>query len=75
MTADTGVIGYDGTPKVDNSQTEWTGAPSAGRAAPGVGSVSGPFTMAAGASTGNGASGSFTYDEAGLLPLQGQWHF
>jgi len=69
VVADTNVVGYDGTPKANVTQIEWIGAPAGGRPAPGVGSLSGgpAFSTAASATTGNGASGSFTYDEVGYF--------
>ncbi|NDY89870.1 DUF6701 domain-containing protein [Ideonella livida] len=68
--AGTGTPGYAGTPEVDATLLEWTGAPSGGRPAPGVGTLSGAFTTAASASTGNGASGSFSYSEVGYFRLR-----
>jgi MSHA biogenesis protein MshQ len=70
LNASTGVVGYDGTPKVDNSLLEWTGVPattSGGLAAPGTGTISGTFNAAA-AATGNNAVGTaFTYSEVGYF--------
>lgn len=73
LTADTTTAGYNGKLKIDTSKTEWLSAPSGGRAAPGVGTVSGlsgsiptPATLA----TGNGASDNFTYDEVGYFRFQ-----
>ena len=58
LTAGTGKAGYDGTPQIDASKTEWTGAPTGGVASPGVGVLGGVFTQAAASATGNGAIGS-----------------
>ncbi len=70
LTADATTKGYFGTPSVAVSMAEWPGAPAGGRAAPGVGTVSGAFTTAASIGTGNGATGSFTYDEVGYFRLK-----
>lgn len=73
LTANTGVVGYNGNPKADPSLLEWLSAPTGGRAAPGTGTLDGStpgdlsFATAASAATGNGASGNFTYDEAGYF--------
>lgn len=73
LTANTGVVGYDGNPKADPSLIEWLNVPAGGRAAPGTGTLDGStagspvFSTAALATTGNGATGSFTYDEAGYF--------
>ena len=73
LTAGTGKAGYDGTPQIDASKTEWTGAPTGGVASPGVGVLGGVFTQAAASATGNGASGSaFTYSEVGYFRFQAQ---
>ncbi len=76
LTANTGVAGYDGKPKVAPTLVEWLNAPTGGRAAPGVGTLDGSasgnlaFSTAASAASGNGASGSFVYDEAGYFRFQ-----
>jgi len=71
LSADTGVPGYDDLPKLDLSKLEWLNVPSGGRAAPGVGSLSGSFLNPADGITGNAASGSsFTYDEVGYFRFQ-----
>ncbi|MDR3370374.1 DUF6701 domain-containing protein [Rhodoferax sp.] len=69
VTVDTNKVGYDGTPKVNGALLEWPYVPVGGRASPGVGNLSGGpvFSGAASVSTGNGASGSFTYDEVGYF--------
>lgn len=73
LIANTGVAGYNGKPKADPSLIEWPGAPTGGRSAPGTGTLDGStpgnlsFATAASSATGNGASGSFTYDEAGYF--------
>ncbi len=69
VTADTNKVGYDGTPKANVALLEWPGVPAGGRAVPGVGTLSGgpAFSGAASVATGNGASGSFTYDEVGYF--------
>lgn len=79
LVANTGVVGYDGKPKADPAQIEWPGVPAGGRATPGTGTLDGSTpgdlsfaTAVAAAVSGNGASGSFTYDETGYFPLQGQ---
>ena len=71
--ADTGVVGYDGNPKANSALIEWLNVPAGGRASPGTGVLDGStpgvldFSTAASAANGNGASGSFTYDEAGYF--------
>jgi len=72
ITADTGKAGYDGTPKVDTTLIEWPNVPSGGRAAPGAGTLSGGATLttAAASTTGNGASGNYSYDEAGYFRIK-----
>lgn len=71
LTANTGVPGYDGTPRIDASRIEWLSAPVGGRAAPGVGLLGGIFTVPATATAGNGASGNaFTYDDVGYFRFQ-----
>ncbi len=73
LTAGTGKVGYDGTPQIDASKTEWTGAPAGGVTSPGVGVLGGVFTQAAVSATGNGASGSaFTYSEVGYFRFKAQ---
>lgn len=73
LTANTGVVGYDGSPVADASLTEWANVPTGGRASPGTGVLDGTtsgdlsFSTAASATTGNGASGTFTYDDAGYF--------
>jgi len=68
LAADTGVPGYDDLPKIDGSKLDWSNAPAGGRAAPGVGALSGAFGVQANPATGNGAAGAgFTYDEAGYF--------
>jgi hypothetical protein len=68
LVTDTGVPGYDDLPKIDGNQLDWSNAPVGGRAAPGVGVLSGAFSVPANPVTGNGASGmSFTYDEVGYF--------
>ncbi|MDR0576245.1 MAG: DUF11 domain-containing protein, partial [Candidatus Accumulibacter sp.] len=72
LQADSGAAGYDGLPKANPSLVEWPGAPATGRAAPGTGALEGSagalsFANPAQAATGNGANGSFTYDEAGYF--------
>ena len=72
LVADTGVAGYNNTPKANPGRLEWTGAPAGGRASPGSGTLDGAIPgnlvfSAASATTGNGASGSFVYDEAGYF--------
>lgn len=73
LTANTGVAGYDGNPKADPSLIEWQNVPAGGRGSPGTGTLDGStsgspvFSTAASATTGNGAAGSFTYDEAGYF--------
>ncbi len=70
LAADTGTPGYDGTPAVDPSLIEWLSAPS------GTGTLSGSFTTAATASSGNGASGSaFLYDEVGYFRFKAKGVF
>ncbi|MBI3713438.1 MAG: hypothetical protein HY253_10830 [Burkholderiales bacterium] len=71
LTATTGVLGYDGTPQVNNALLNWAFVPAGGLVAPGVGSVAGTFSPANSA-TGTATGSSFTYSEAGyfsFLPL------
>jgi uncharacterized repeat protein (TIGR01451 family) len=81
LTAGTGVVGYDGKPKADPAQIEWAGAPAGGRPVPpgpgtGAGTLDGftagdlSFATAASAANGNGASGSFRYDEVGYFSFK-----
>ncbi len=73
LTANTGVVGYDGIPKVNPALLDWPNVPSGGRAAPGTGNLIGIFTDAADSSTGNEATGSeFKYDEVGYFKFQPQ---
>ncbi len=73
LIANTGVAGYTGNPKVNPALLEWPNAPAGGRASPGTGTLDGStpgdllFATAASAANGNGASGSFTYDEVGYF--------
>lgn len=67
LSAGTGVIGYDDKPQIAPSLLEWPNAPTGGRVSPGTGTLAGSFSTAASAATGNGASGSFTYDEVGYF--------
>jgi hypothetical protein len=67
LTAGTSTKGYFGTPVIDATKVQWPSAPAGGRAAPSVGTVGGTFTTAASVGTGNGATGSFTYDEVGYF--------
>jgi MSHA biogenesis protein MshQ len=67
LSADTDVVGYDNTPQANPSLLEWLNVPTGGRASPGTGTLGGSFSTAASAATGNGASGSFTYDEVGYF--------
>lgn len=70
LVADSGQPGYNGTPQLDAGKIEWPGAPA------GVGSLSGAFTTAASAATGNGARGdAFSYAEAGYFRFQPQGVF
>ena len=85
LTANTNTPGYNGQPKVkaipnpvtaNSAAIQWAGAPSNGRVADalnglqaGVGVLSGNFGMADSAS-GNGASGSFAYDEVGYFQFK-----
>lgn len=69
LTASTGVVGYNGTPKVNNSLLEWTGVPSTangGLPVPGTGTVTGVFG-AANVATGNTVGTAFTYSEVGYF--------
>ncbi|MBK7325590.1 MAG: DUF11 domain-containing protein [Propionivibrio sp.] len=81
LSANTGVVGYDGNPKANPVLIEWLSAPSGGRPAPGTGALDGStpgnlsFTTAAAVATGNGASGSFTYDETGYFRFKAQGVF
>lgn len=71
LTANTGVVGYDGTPQVNNALLNWASVPAGGLVAPGVGSLSGVFA-AANPVTGNTSGAAFTYSEVGyfqFLPL------
>ena len=71
--ADTGVAGYNGSPKANAGLIEWPNVPAGGRVAPGTGILAGilagelTFTTAANAASGNGASGNFTYDDVGYF--------
>lgn len=65
LTAGTGVAGYDGNPKANPALIEW-GSVSTG-ALDGSTPGSPVFSTAALAATGNGASGSFTYNEVGYF--------
>jgi MSHA biogenesis protein MshQ len=72
LTANTGIAGYDGSPKANPALIEWFNAPSEGRASPGTGTLDGstpgsPVFSAASAATGNGASGNFTYNDVGYF--------
>jgi hypothetical protein len=67
LNAGTATKGYFGTPTVDPTKVQWPGVPATGRAAPGVGTLGGSFTTPASVGTGNGATGSFTYDEVGYF--------
>lgn len=67
LTAGSATKGYFGTPVIDATKVQWPGVPAGGRTAPGVGAVGGIFTTAASIGTGNGATGSFTYDEMGYF--------
>lgn len=69
LTANTGVAGYDGKPKADPSLIEWLNAPTGGSAGTLDGSTPGStvFSTAASVATGNGATGSFAYDEVGYF--------
>jgi len=73
LVANTGVAGYDGKPKADPALIEWPDVPVGGRSTPGTGTLDGStpgdltFATAAVAASGNGASGSFTYDETGYF--------
>ena len=71
LNAVTGVLGYDGTPAVVPSLTEWqsppsSGPPSGGRPAPGVGTVAGAFAAAL-PTTGTATGSQFTYNEVGYF--------
>lgn len=71
LIANTDMPGYDGTPTLDSSRLEWLGAPVGGKSAPGAGTISGTFSTAASAATGNGATGTtFKYDEVGYFRFQ-----
>ena len=75
VTANTGVIGYNGTPKVNLSATEWLNAPSYGisqAAGNGTGTLLGGFSNSASSNTGNGANGVFNYSEAGYFRFKSQ---
>lgn len=75
LVADSGQPGYNGTPQVDTSKIEWPGAPAGGRAG-GVGTISGSFSTAASAASGNGARGdAFSYSEVGYFRFQPQGVF
>ncbi len=67
LTAGTATKGYFGTPVIDPAKVQWPGVPTGGRSAPGVGTLGGAFTTGASIGTGNGATGSFTYDEVGYF--------
>lgn len=66
LTAQTGIVNYDGTPKVDTTLLEWLSVPVGGRAAPGTGTLAGVFNAAA-AGTGTATAATFTYDEVGYF--------
>lgn len=66
LTAATGVVGYDGTPQVNNALLRWDFAPPGGLVAPGVGSLAGVFS-AANAATGTATGSAFTYSEVGYF--------
>lgn len=73
LTADTGVVGYNGVPKVNSALLEWQNAPAGGLASPSTGTLTGSFTTAANAASGNGATGSaFTYSEVGYFRFKVQ---
>lgn len=70
LVADSGQPGYNGTPQLDTSKIEWPGAPV------GVGTLSGSFSQAASAASGNGARGdAFSYSEVGYFRFQPQGVF
>lgn len=72
LVANTDRPGYHLAPQLDLSKIEWPGAPAGGQPT-GVGTLSGAFTTAASAGTGNGARGdTFTYSEAGYFRFQPQ---
>ncbi|MBC3882113.1 hypothetical protein H8K35_12030 [Undibacterium sp. LX40W] len=76
LSADTGIVGYNGTPKINTALLEWLNVPATGLAAPGTGTLAGLFTTAANAVNGNGASGAtFTYDEVGYFRFKAQGVF
>ncbi|MBI3284298.1 MAG: hypothetical protein HYZ65_05520 [Burkholderiales bacterium] len=63
LAAGTGTAGYDDKPKINSALLQWSSLPAGGS----MGSISGAFTTAAGAS-GSGAIGSaFTYSEVGYF--------
>ncbi|MDT8990216.1 LamG-like jellyroll fold domain-containing protein [Curvibacter sp. APW13] len=64
LTADTGTVGYGGTPTLDTTKA------SAHSGAEQTGTLAGSFTAAAASASGNGASGTaFTYSEVGYFRL------
>jgi uncharacterized repeat protein (TIGR01451 family) len=65
LTAGTGVPGYNGNPKANPALIEWGGVSTG--ALDGSTPGSPVFSTAASAATGNGASGSFTYNEVGYF--------
>lgn len=69
LSAATGLTGYMGTPVIDASLLQWGGVPTGGRAAPGVGAVSGSFPAA---SSGTSSGSSFSYNEAGYFRFLAQ---
>lgn len=72
LVANTDRPGYHLAPQLDLSKIEWPGAPAGGQPT-GVGTLSGAFTTAASAGTGNGARGDgFSYSEAGYFRFQPQ---
>lgn len=85
LAAATTTLGYDDIPKINASRTEWLattdspagGRPTNGRAAPGVGTVSGSFSAAIATPTGTPTSSTatgaaFTYDDVGYFRFQPQ---
>lgn len=69
LSAATGLSGYNGTPLINASLLQWAGAPVGGRAAPGVGAVSGSFSPA---SAGTASGSNFSYDEVGYFRFLAQ---
>lgn len=73
--ANSNTIGYNGLPIIDSTKIEWINAPIYGRPqspnpAKGAGIISGNFSSTALAATGNGATGAFSYNEAGYFRFQ-----